>query len=242
MGQTYSYFNIWAVSTIVSATEEDVERVIQAHESAYRAKVLAEQASKAPVVEELPPTNADDGEQEFVEQEKPIPVNYIISENSFTALLEQHNFTKSDIDILLNMFHLIDTRGFREIDIRDAFIGFTVLVARNVHQCFEMSMKITEREGTQILDKLQLIHIFKLMNATCLYFGDRSLAMDQIQDLTDSVYTSIGRIDGTIFYPHFVEYIVAHPIIEMFMSMQFQGGVKDKLLSDEEIDAMIDKM
>jgi hypothetical protein len=60
-------------------------------------------------------------------------------------------------------------------------------------------------------------------------------------NLADSLYTSIGRIDGTIFYPHYIEYISTHPIIEMFLSPQFQGGMKDKLLSDEEIDAMMDK-
>lgn len=235
MGQSYSYFNIWAVSTIVTATSDDIEQVLQAHEAAYRMKLLQSAA-----IEEEVASAVSDQEESF-EKKKPALVNYIISERSFIELLENHSFTKSDIDILVNMFHLIDTRGFREIDMRDAFISFSVLVAKSVHQGFEMSMQILEREDTQILDKLQLIHIFKLMNVSCHYFGDRHLAMDQIQDLADSVYTSIGRIDGTIYYPHFVEYIVAHPIIEMFMSLQFQGGVKDKLLSDEEIDAMVDK-
>lgn len=241
MGQAYSYLNIWAVSTIVTATESDIEQAIQVHESAYKSKFLS--SSQEPsFLQDVDKSAVDDNLTDFVGKSEPMHINYIISETSFVSLLESQNFTKSDIDILMNMFHLIDTRGFREIDIRDAFIGFAVLVAKSVHQAFELSMKITEREGTQILDKLQLIHIFKLMNATCHYFGDRSLAMDQVQDLADSVYTSIGRIDGTIFYPHFVEYIVAHPIIEMFVSMQFQGGVKDKLLRDEDIDAMIDKM
>lgn len=155
------------------------------------------------------------------------------------SLLDR-NFTQSDCDILLNIFHLIDTRGFREIDFRDALISFTVVTTHSVYEGFEIGMRLIEREGNQIIDKRQLIHIFKLMNATFHYFGDKHLQMDQVQDLADSLYTSIGRIDGTIFYPHYIEFLVSHPIVEMFMSMQFQGTMKDKLLSDEEIDARID--
>ena len=224
MGKAYSYFNIWAVSTIVYTTEIELESVIQIYESSYREKHVTIAL-------------IDENGQETQLQ----PVNYIISEADFLTLLNNKNFHASDIDILLNLFRLIDNRGFREIDIRDVLISFTLLVAKSVYQCFETCMKFMEREGTQIIDKLQLVHIFKLLNATCNYFGDRNLSMDQLQDLADSVYTSIGRIDGTIYYPHFIEYITAHPIIEMFMSPQFQGSVKDKLLTDQSIESMVKK-
>jgi hypothetical protein len=204
------------MSTIVTATPESLEDLLCAHEIAYR--------------EKNPPRG---GLEAMAESDAPTPVNYTISEVAFLQLLHDKGFTSSDTDILLNLFRLIDTRGFREIDIRDALISISVITARSVHESFELSMKLTEREGNQIIEKHQLIHIFKLMNATCHYFGDK--------DLADSLYTSIGRIDGTIFYPHYIEYISTHPIIEMFLSPQFQGGMKDKLLSDEEIDAMMDK-
>jgi hypothetical protein len=225
MGPSYSYLNVWSMSTIVTATPEALEDLICAHENAYR--------------EKNPVSIDPDAQSEAALL--PAPVNYTISEAAFLRLLHDKGFTASDTDILLNLFRLIDTRGFREIDIRDALVSIAVITARSVHECFELSMKLTEREGNQIIDKHQLIHIFKLMNATCHYFGDKYLQMDQVQDLADSLYTSIGRIDGTIFYPHYLEYITTHPIIEMFLSPQFQGGMKDKLLSDEQIDAMMDK-
>jgi Ca2+-binding EF-hand superfamily protein len=230
MGPAYSYLNVWAVSTIVSAHDSHVETVLQGFEKDYRIKHSA------------PPSDAaephDGGEQPA--QQPLAPANYKISETSFTQLFADHDFSPSDRDILINIFHLIDTRGFKEIDLRDALISFSVLTAKSVHEGFELAMRLMEREGTQTIDKRQLIHIFKLMNATFSYFGDKHLQMDQVQDLADSLYTSIGRIDGTIFYPHYIEFLVAHPIVEMFMSMQYQGTMKDKLLTDAEIDAKID--
>lgn len=229
MGQSYSYFNVWAVSTIVTARADDIEKFLQSHEAAFRANHIS-----APVVEEL---------DDVVDAPPEIDVvSFILKEDVFMQMLVDQHFSSSDIDILINLFRLIDNRGFREIDVRDVFICFAMFAADSILQIFELSMKITEREGTQIIDKRQLVHIFKLLNSTCQYFGDRCLQMDQIQDLADSVYTSIGRIDGTIFYPHFVEYVADHPIIEMFTSMQFQGGVRDKLLTDEQVDALIEKM
>lgn len=230
MGANYSHLNTWAVSTIVSATEKDLEHALETFEASYR--------SKLPVVIPDPVEVESDGP---VVKEPPPPVKYIISETAFLQLLQDEGFSDSDVDILLNFFHLIDTRGFREIDLRDAFIKFSVLVARSVYDGFDQSMRLTARDGSQIIDKHQLLHIFKLMNATFQHFGDKHLHMDQVQDLADSLYTSIGRIDGTIFYPHYIEYLVSHPIVEMFLSVQFQGGMKEKLLSDEEIDARIDQ-
>jgi Ca2+-binding EF-hand superfamily protein len=230
MGPSYSYLNVWAVSTIVSAHDSDVDTVLQNFEKDYRIK------HPAPPSEAAEPQDA--GQQPA--QQPLVSVNYKLSETSFTQLFQDHGFSLSDRDILINIFHLIDTRGFKEIDLRDALISFSVLTAKSVHESFELAMRLMEREGTQIIDKRQLIHIFKLMNATFSYFGDKHLQMDQVQDLADSLYTSIGRIDGTIFYPHYIEFLVAHPIVEMFMSMQFQGTMKDKLLTDAEIDARID--
>lgn len=225
MGSSYSYLNVWAVSSIVTATSDDIERVLKIYEKTYR--------DKQSIVVELPQDGAEP---------EPITVNYTIREDDFLKILHDEEFQESDIELLINLFRLIDNRGFREIDLRDVLISFTVLITTSIDHCFEFSMKLIEREGTNIIDKLQLVHIFKLLNAVFHYFGDKYLQMDQIQDLADSVYTSIGRIDGTIFYPHYIEYITSHPIIEMFLSPQYQGSIKDKLMSDEEIDAIMDKL
>jgi len=61
-----------------------------------------------------------------------------------------------------------------------------------------------------------------------------------VHDLIDSTYTTAGKLDGSIYYVNFIEYMSSHPIIEMLLSPQFQGPVKSKLqeleraLSEEE--------
>lgn len=231
MGPAYSHLNVWAMSTIASAQSPDLLQALETLESAYRHK-------NQPAVTKVEQESSD---VHLSTQETLTPVDYTISEEAFVQLLKELQFSTSDSDILLNIFHIIDTRGFRAIDIRDALISFSVLTARSVYDAFEVAMRLMEREGNNILDKRQLVQVFKLMNATFKYCGDKHLQMDQVQDLADSLYTSIGRIDGTIFYPHYIEYLVSHPIVEMFLSVQFQGTAKDKLLTDEEIDARIDE-
>mmetsp|Transcript_8494 Transcript_8494/g.14092 ORF Transcript_8494/g.14092 Transcript_8494/m.14092 type:complete len:215 (+) Transcript_8494:43-687(+) len=210
MGKAYSYLNVWAVSTIVFATQDDLEGVLSTHEVGYR--------------------EAHPEEKEM---------NYRIKETDFLHLLKSKSFHESDVDMMLNLFRLIDTRGFREIDLRDVMICYTVVVVRSVPGCLEFAMSLMEREGTKIIDKIQLIHILRLLNETVYYYGDKYLVAEQIQDLADSVYTSIGKIDGTIYYPHFIDFIATHPIIEMFVSPQYQGGIQEKLLDDAKIEAMV---
>ena len=48
----------------------------------------------------------------------------------------------------------------------------------------------------------------------------------------------IGKIDGIIYYPHFIEFLVTHPIIEMFISPQYQGSIQDKLYDNDKIEQL----
>jgi len=93
MGHSYSYFNIWAVSTIVTTEEADIETFLQNHETDFRANYKSK-----PIVEEL--DNAVDSSPEEV------VVSYIIKEDIFNQMLVDQNFTTSDIEILINLFRL----------------------------------------------------------------------------------------------------------------------------------------
>ena len=57
-------------------------------------------------------------------------------------------------------------------------------------------------------------------------------------DFVDSIYTSAGKINGCIYYPNFIEYISTHPLMEMFLSPQFQGSMREKMFSHEEIEKL----
>jgi Ca2+-binding EF-hand superfamily protein len=165
--------------------------------------------------------------------------SFVVTEVALTRYLQEIQAIKPDVEVFLNLFRLIDNRGFGTIDIRDLLISVTALTATSVPQCLEKTILIVDRNKTSLIDKLDLFNILRLLNDTCYYFGDKYLSSDQLHDLIDSTYTSAGMIDGTIYYPNFIEYISTHPIVELFLSPQFQGGVKGKILTDEALEKFV---
>lgn len=71
--------------------------------------------------------------------------------------------------------------------------------------------------------KKEIRWLMKIFNNTCFYFGDKRLQDSQVGDLVDSIFTLAGKLDGTLTQEETLELLISHPILEMFISMQFQG-------------------
>jgi hypothetical protein len=56
-----------------------------------------------------------------------------------------------------------------------------------------------------------------------LIIGDKKLLDSQVGDLVDSIFTLAGKLDGDLSAEETYELLISHPILEMFISMQFQG-------------------
>ena len=170
MGKAYSYFNVWAVSTIIYASLDDIDELFKA-------------------IEQQSPQLQMKKDSQVVAS-----LRYIVRRERFIDTLRQRSFHPSDVDILTNLFILIDTRNFNECDIREVMVSFLLLVTRSVSQCFEMALLTIGRgeHNEQYLDKKQILRVFMLLNDTCYFFGDKYLHVDQVKDLVDSLYTSIG--------------------------------------------------
>lgn len=164
---------------------------------------------------------------------------HIVNETAIKKYLKEIQAIEPDVEVFLNLFRLIDNRGFGTIDIRDLLISVTVLTTNSVPHCLEKTILIVDRKKTGLIDKLELFNILRLLNDTCYYFGDKYLSSDQLHDLIDSTYTTAGKIDGTIYYPNFIEYMSTHPIVELFLSPQFQGMAKSKLLTEEALEKFV---
>ena len=54
-----------------------------------------------------------------------------------------------------------------------------------------------------------------------------------VNDFVDSLYTATGRIDGPIYYPDFYTAIQQHPLMEMYLSLQYQGAWQDKCVDEK---------
>ena len=112
-----------------------------------------------------------------------------------------------------------------------------------------------ENIDRKMVSNKSLFHILSLLNISCSYFSDKYLEQSQVEDLVDSVFatssssssssssslastspsksshTSVsenGKIKRLNFY-EFSDVIVLHPLLEMMISIQFQGPLKDKM-------------
>ena len=88
-----------------------------------------------------------------------------------------------------------------------------------------MAMKIHCNDTkSEIISKVEVLTLLKIMNTTFSHYGDNSLHVSQIDDLVDSVYTLRGKVDGDISRDDFITLMFQHPIVEMALSVQFQGN------------------
>lgn len=79
-------------------------------------------------------------------------------------------------------------------------------------------------KDSEIISKNHVLQLLKIMNTSLSFFGDNSLQVSQIDDLVDSVYTLRGKVDGDIRRGDFITLMFQHPIVELALSVQFQGN------------------
>lgn len=175
----------------------------------------------------------------FYEQEtekNPRLEPYHIEQAKFTFYLEKAEIHPSDREIFEDYFHLLDIRNRRVVSVVDLLISLAPLTTRGVKELFNRCFWIFDRRGNQMIAKHHIIHIVKLLNGCFESVGDKPLAPEIVYDFVNSVYTSAGKIDGEIYYPDFVEFMTLHPIVELFISPQFQGSLAMKLQQQEELE------
>lgn len=242
MGQNYSHMNFWALSEIVFCSNNDISRILELHE-------INKKGAAAGTLK-----GDKDGSENFKEennhflQDKNIPFNeeqevvefniadYDINEEGLGALLTAANIHPLDIEIFFHLYHLINKKGAFQTCLIDVLISFTVFTCTSLESCIIFCIEIFDRNRTHFIEKDDLLRVFTMLHEACTYTGDKMIDRFRIRDFIDSIFTSAGKIDGSIYYPNFIDLMSGHPIIEMFLSVQYQGNARSKVLSDEEIE------
>eukprot|EP01038_Epipyxis_sp_PR26KG_P008404 gene8404-11362_t len=165
-------------------------------------------------------------------------IPYYLNESKLIKLLHLFGICESDMDIMINLFRLHDIRGLNHVDLKNILISMSLIITNDSYDCLLLIMLIYDRYKTNMIRKDELYRILKLLNDSAFYFGDKAFKPEQVSDLVDSIFTSAGKVDGYIFYPNFLEFISKHPLIEMFVSPQYQGPIRDKILDDDTIENM----
>lgn len=231
--------NIAALSTIIETTERDLFSVLEIVEKRQNDQKAQEKIDKGEV---------DDPNIAHLREPAPVMTSedkdryYRVSEDDFciNILRDELALRDSDIEIFRNIFCLIDSTGVGWVNIQHVILSFVIITSTTIEHCLESSFRIVDRpKKTRLVEKSELTDMFKLINDALYFFGDKYLYTQQIYDLVDSIYTSAGLIDGAFPYQTFIPYMAGHPIVEMAVSMQFQGAVRSKLLSDEEVEKVV---
>ena len=162
-----------------------------------------------------------------------------ISEGDLTIKLQDEmGFYPTDVEVLLNFFHLNDNKNRGVVDIRKYLVSLSPISCSSIPCMFLFSLNMMDYKNEQFISKRDLHMIVRLINDSLRFLGDKSLTVHQVDDLVDSVYTAAGKIDGDLFYPDFIEYLSNHPMVQLLTSVQFQGTIQSKLMDEEAIEKM----
>lgn len=161
---------------------------------------------------------------------------FAIDDRHFEEILLRLQVHQSDRDVFEDYFRLQDKQNRGISNLRQVLISVATTTTSSIQSLITTCLKIMDRTNSKMVEKTEFIVICKVINDTCFYVGDKALPVEQVYDLVNSVYTSCGKIDGQIYYPDVIEYVSQHPIVQLFISKQYQGSVASKLLTDEQID------
>ena len=165
-----------------------------------------------------------------------LPESYNVTSVQLRDLCKECHLVDSDIDIVEAMFRLVDSRGFDEADLRSVVVPLAICTCKgSVMECFALVFSCFDRAKEESMEKTRMLKVFNLMNEGVMYLGDRPLDAAYVMDLVDSVYTTAGKIDGHINYSEYIELIAEHPIVEMFLTPQYQGLARDKVFDEETL-------
>lgn len=162
---------------------------------------------------------------------------YAINDAQFEAILSRLEVHPSDRDVFEDYFRLLDKRNRGVSNLRHVLICIAMTTAKDLPSLFLACLKLMDRQHSLMINKADLVVIFKTINDTSYYVGDKYLPVEQVYDLVNSVFTSCGKIDGDLYYPDILDYLCQHPLVQLFVSRPFQGTIASKLLSEEEIEA-----
>ena len=167
-----------------------------------------------------------------------LPESYLIPIEKMLSMTRLAGFDESDVDLIEAMFRLVDQRGFEEADIRHVLVPIALAVgckSASISNTIKLMFSIFDRACTDVVSKTEMLQIFNLINEGILYIGDKPLDANYIVDLTDSIFTESGRIDGHVHWIEYVELIAEHPILEMLIAPQYQGLSRDKVFDEETL-------
>mmetsp|Transcript_27237 Transcript_27237/g.55751 ORF Transcript_27237/g.55751 Transcript_27237/m.55751 type:complete len:198 (-) Transcript_27237:69-662(-) len=134
----------------------------------------------------------------------------------------------SDREIFDRLFTLFDKTGAGTVLWREFLAGLAPLTKGTTFDRLLLAFELFDTTNTGTLEITDVKMTFRALNQTAAAMGDPLLSLDQMSELVETVFESVGEeyLEGTgpkarLRYANAVGDFVSHPIMESYLS---QGG------------------
>lgn len=155
-----------------------------------------------------------------------------IDADKFNEFMLGYEVCASDKRIFHDYAIMIDRMALGSISVTDFCICLLPMVTANVTDCFRTAFYLFDQTRSGLINKEGLFDVMDLLNHSFFYCGDVKFNADQVENFVNSVFTSGGKVGGSIIYDEFIDTIASHSLMELFFSQQFQGSWRNKVFYD----------
>eukprot|EP01029_Cantina_marsupialis_P021825 TRINITY_DN528661_c0_g1_i1.p1 TRINITY_DN528661_c0_g1~~TRINITY_DN528661_c0_g1_i1.p1 ORF type:complete len:153 (+),score=26.51 TRINITY_DN528661_c0_g1_i1:58-516(+) len=105
---------------------------------------------------------------------------FTVTRAEFSEVLATVGIDESDKVILDRLFTLFDTSGDGQINFRDFIVGMSTLIRGDVTEKLNFAFEMFDLDGSERIQKDEMLHVFSNMNNTISFFGDAKIGEDEI--------------------------------------------------------------
>jgi hypothetical protein len=144
----------------------------------------------------------------------------------------------SDVALLENLALLLDRKSVGRVKTESLCLLLVPMLAKDARDCFQTTFRLLDvRRGSGCIDRAELTEVIECLNNAFFFCGDVRFSVMQIDDLVSSLFTSVGKIDGSVYYEDMCGALASHSLVELFMSQRFQGSWRDKVFDASSKDS-----
>mmetsp|Transcript_30214 Transcript_30214/g.67701 ORF Transcript_30214/g.67701 Transcript_30214/m.67701 type:complete len:197 (+) Transcript_30214:162-752(+) len=131
----------------------------------------------------------------------------------------------SDKEIFDRLFTLFDKTGAGTVMWREFLCGLAPLTKGSVAERLLLAFELYDTANTGTLDMTEIKMTFRALNQTAAAMGDPLLSLDQMSELVETVFESVGEqlLEGEgaktkLRYAGAISEFVDHPIMESYLA------------------------
>ena len=145
---------------------------------------------------------------------------YLITRKELDDGLREINVEETDHEVFDRLFTLFDKTGAGKVHFLELVVGLAPVLNASLSDRVRLAFELTDEDGRGFVDKREMKFLFKALNSTANFLGDPMLTIEEIEELVESLFTSVldaGSMTEAFPYPDNIEMVTEHPIIDSWL-------------------------